>query len=199
MSKFDQNNFTDEELAKQLQELPNALPRSQDSINSQWSSIRKAIELSSVEQSSVEPAIQKSGTKNSFWWASSIAAVLVLAFIISGLPRGIDSPDSQKITDNVVATDKQPETEGSNWLIAQKKTIRSLEQANGQYYLALGSKMKHNQSDIPQSYQAALDGLQLAKKQYISALNQSPNNIELYKKLINSYSKERALLKQLLA
>lgn len=198
MSRFDKNSVTDEELAKQLNEMPNALPRSQDSIDSQWLSIRAAIEQSSVERTSVEPAAQKEGAKNIVWWASAIAAVLVLAVMISGLPRGLDSMYTQKSSDNIVAVDKPFKKAFSNGVLGQKKVIRSLEQANSQYYLALGSKMQHNQSDIPQSYRVALNSLQLAKKQYIASLSQYPDNIELYKKLIRSYSKERALLKQLL-
>lgn len=207
MSEFDKNNFTDEELAKQLQELPNALPRSPKNIERQWTAIREALEPSALskEPSAVSKEVKDSSafnkeastTNKPLWWTAAVAAVVTLAVIIGGVPSGFTPTEPSNVNNSVAEV--KPATPPTNWVQSQKKTIRSLEQANSQYYLALGNKMQSQKSDIPQDYHAALTGLQSAKKQYISQLSQNPNDIHLYKKLLNSYSKERALLKLLLS
>lgn len=157
----------EQDLIKQLNQLPKEIEA-----KDQWAQIQQSIESNSVVQLDVEP---HSNRARWFYPASAVASLFLVAMFFVFSPK---------------------ETNSAELTLAQQKTLQSLQQANGQYYSLLGNIMKQNQSAMPTDLQVTLKDLRNAQKVYRTELAQSPENTELYKKLIKTYRTERKLLKR---
>lgn len=161
--------MNEKELIKQLNDLPQEIE-----VKDQWQQIKQAIESPSVQQQNVEIV-----AKRSWKFPVAVAAsVLMVSLLAVFMPK---------------------QDVNSELDLAQQKTLFSLQQANSQYYSALGNRMAQESAQLPKGINVTLKDLRNAQKSYLSELASSPNNADIFKRLIKSYQTERSLLRQLLS
>lgn len=168
--------MNEQDLIKQLNQLPKEIQAKDDLMNSQWAQIKQSIESDSFAQVATEIQPEPS-RKKWFYPVSAVASLLLVAFIF------FLNPSQQEV--------------GLD--LAQQKTIQSLQQANGQYYSLLGNMMQQNQTALPAQFEITLKDLRQAQKAYRMELAQNPENTKLYRKLIKTYQVERKLLRSALS
>ncbi len=168
--------MTENDLLKQLGDLPREVEA-----KDQWTQIKTAIESQPVEKEPVAK-VEATRVKTEKTWKMPLAlaaSFLLVAFLAVMLPKQTNPDTALEL--------------------AQQKTLQSLQQANGQYYQALGDKMLVESVALPSDLNMTLKDLRQAQKSYRSELAQHPDDTALFKKLIRSYQTERSLLKQLLS
>lgn len=162
-------SMNEQDLIQQLKTLPREIET-----KDQWEQIRQSIESQSAER---EEVVTETAKPWRFPFAIA-ASVLMVAFLAVFIPT----------QDGAVGPD-----------FVQQKTLQSLQQANSQYYSALGTKMKQEAAQMPAGVDSTLNNLRQAQKSYSIELAQSPNDTGTYKKLIKTYETEREILKRLLS
>ncbi|MRX27510.1 hypothetical protein [Kangiella sp. HZ709] len=172
--------MNEKELIKQLQDLPKTVEA-----KDQWAQIKQAINSQTMNSQSMDSKIQaketvvKNSAKRKWLYPVSIAAsVFVVAFLAMQLPQ------------NTTETELN---------YAQVKVLNSLQQANNQYYSALGNVMEARATALPNGLKITLKDLREAQASYRLELTDDPNNTAIYRKLIRTYQTERELLKNLVS
>ncbi len=156
---------------KELVEQLNQLPKEIDAKNN-WQSVLAGIKA--------EPELAELPVKAKVWKGPvSLVASLALVAII-GL--------------NIKNQPAEPSLS-----LQQQKTLFSLQQANSQYYSALGDKMQDLGQPLPNKFGNTLKDLRTTQKRYMDSLLQAPSQTNIYLKLIESYKSERKLLKGLIS
>ncbi|NVJ65251.1 MAG: hypothetical protein HWE16_02095 [Gammaproteobacteria bacterium] len=166
--------MNDKELIQQLNELPREIEA-----KDQWAQIKAAIEQQTV---TTEPVIEQKNHKSWRMPLALAASVMLVTFVAL-----------------IVPNQWQQNADGIQQDFAQQKTLQSLQQANSQYYQALGQKMAIEEIRLPTGVEGALSDLRRAQKAYRIELANSPQSSDVYKKLIETYETERSLLKDLLS
>ncbi len=167
--------MNEKELIKQLQNLPNEVEA-----KDQWAQIKQAIEANADESNlSASQTIDNKAVKRRWFYPVSIAAsIFAVAFVVMLVPQ-----DSSEV----------------EFAFAQDKVLQSLQEANNQYYSALGDVLRNRASAMPNGLQITLKDLREAQASYRLELTENPNNTDLYRKLIKTYQTERELLKNLVS
>ncbi len=161
--------MNEKELIQQLKDLPREIEA-----KDQWQQIKQAIEAEPMMQQEAEVV-----TKRSWKFPLAVAAsVLMVSLLAVFMPKqgAVNEID-----------------------LAQQKTLFSLQQANSQYYSALGNRMAKESAQLPSGVNLTLKDLRKAQKSYLTELASSPNNADIFKRLIKTYQTERSLLRQLLS
>lgn len=183
--------MNDEELIKQLKQLPDEIP-AKDS----WERIKMSIQIEEKMQTMDLQPQEPMQAANSRWfkYAASFCLVVVVGSL-SWLMR--DSNNSLEpgfnATTEVVSTSKAHDSS------LFSKTLHSTQQASSLYYKQLGYSLNNSEVFIDRQTQSALKDLREANKQYLAALKLAPRDRGLQEKILNTYKKERKLLKRILA
>lgn len=179
-------------LVERLQQLPDAIEAPD-----RWSQIRAKLEAEATAQSSTTADNEqaKQTTHRKFWQPMAVAAALVLAVTFYTI-----SPWQQNQSSlTTIANNSTVSQSGTNHVASFGMTVASLELANSQYYAKLGYQLEQSQAGLDPAVRQSLKDLRNAQQQYVVALEQQPNDLQLQQQLIEMYQKERHLLQKIIA
>lgn len=164
----------DNELIEQLQQLPNEVQAPD-----RWVAIQAAIEHNK-QQIAKEP--KRSVERFNGWKGLSYA--VAASFVLFAMGIGFNQYQSA----NTPVMDSK-----------LQMTLASLQKANSFYYSELGYQLEQANAGFDEGVWQSLKDIRHSQALYTQALYLAPANIDLQKRLIKSYQKERHLLKKLVS
>lgn len=179
-------------LVERLQQLPDAIEAPD-----RWNQIKAKLEADATVQSSTNAENDqiKQTTPRKFWQPMAAAAVLMLAVTLYTV-----SPWQQSQSPSTTIANNSTVSQSSTIQVASfGMTLASLELANSQYYAKLGYQLEQSQAGLDPAIRQTLKDLRNAQQQYVTALEQQPNDLQLQQQLIEMYQKERHLLQKIIA